>query len=70
MVYGFVTNFNLEKDELRFMKRIYVPARDGLRQELLREAHQRPFSLHLRSLKMYRDSKSLYWWPRMKKQIA
>ncbi|KAA3474228.1 Gag protease polyprotein [Gossypium australe] len=36
---------------------------------IVKEAHQRTFSLHLGSIKMYRDLRSLYWWPRMKKKI-
>lgn len=71
MVFGNVANFSLGKDgELRFMGKIYVPTRNGLRQELLREAHQGPFSLHQGGVKMYRDLKSLYWWPGMKKDIT
>ncbi|KAA3488062.1 integrase [Gossypium australe] len=56
--------------ELWFMERMHVPTENGLRQELLREAHQGPFSLYLGSFKMYQDWRSLYWWPRMKKEIV
>lgn len=64
-------NFTLGKDgELRFMGRMYVLVGTDLRQVLLNEAHQGPFSLHPGSTKMYRDLKSLYWWSGMKKKIS
>lgn len=61
MMSGKVTNFNVGKDGvLRFMGRMYVPTSNNLRKELLREAHQRPFHLHPKGVKMYRDLKSSY----------
>ncbi|KAA3451200.1 DNA/RNA polymerases superfamily protein [Gossypium australe] len=41
-----------QDDELQFIGRMYVQPRNDLRQALLREAHQGPFSLHLGSVKM------------------
>jgi len=47
-----------------------VPKIDKLREELLKESHESTLSTHPGSTKMYRDLKSLYWWPKMKKDIA
>ncbi|KAA3470989.1 polyprotein [Gossypium australe] len=67
---GNTTNFTLGKDgELQFMDRMYVPAKNDLRQALLKEAYQRSFFLHPISFKMYHDLGSLYSWLGMKKEI-
>jgi len=47
-----------------------MPKIDKLREELLKESHESTFSTHPDSTKMYRDLKSLYWWPGIKKDIA
>jgi hypothetical protein len=40
------------------------------RKKFLDEAHLSKFSMHLGSTKMYHDLKPLYWWTRMKREIA
>nr|GEV50124.1 DNA/RNA polymerases superfamily protein [Tanacetum cinerariifolium] len=37
---------------------------------ILSEAHSSPFSIHLRSTKMYRDLKQNFWWNGMKQDVA
>ncbi|KAA3473626.1 reverse transcriptase [Gossypium australe] len=62
---GKVANFSLGKDgELRFMDKMFVPIRNRLRKKLLREARQGPFSLPPGSIKMYKDMKCSFWWPK------
>ena len=34
------------------------------------ESHKSRYSIHPGSDKMYQDLRNLYWWPRMKKDIA
>ena len=51
-------------------KRICVPNIEELKAELMHEAHFAPYAMHPGSTKMYKDLKSHYWWPRMKKEIA
>jgi hypothetical protein len=41
-----------------------------LRKKILDEAHLSKFSMHPGSNKMYHDLRSLYWWTRMKREIA
>lgn len=61
MISGKATNSSLGKyGELRFMDKKFIPVGNELRKELLREAHQRPVSVHLGSIKMYRDLKGSY----------
>ncbi|KAA3479977.1 reverse transcriptase [Gossypium australe] len=55
------TNFSIGKDG---------KLRNGLRKDLLKKAHQKPFTLHLESIKMYRGLKDFYWWPSMKLKIS
>ncbi|KAA3479835.1 DNA/RNA polymerases superfamily protein [Gossypium australe] len=64
-------NFNLgSSGKLQYMRRLYVSEGGKLRLEILKEAHQWSFSLHLGNVQMYRDLKELFWWSEMKKEIS
>ncbi|GKA51884.1 putative reverse transcriptase domain-containing protein [Tanacetum coccineum] len=54
----------------RFKGRIWVPKYRGLREMILDEAHKSKYSIHQGSTKMYKDLKSLYWWPGIKSSIG
>ena len=41
-----------------------------MKEEIMHEPHFAPYAMHPESTKMYKDLKSHYWWPRMKKEIA
>ena len=43
---------------------------DGLRNEILDEAHNIVYTMHPGATKMYQSVKTHYWWPRMKKDMA
>jgi hypothetical protein len=58
------------KGVLWFEDRLVVPKNPELRKKILDEAHLSKFSMHLDSNKMYHDLRSLYWWTRMKREIA
>jgi hypothetical protein len=58
------------KGILWFGDRLVVPKNPELRKKILDEAHLSKFSMHPGSNKMYHDLKSLYWWTRMKREIA
>jgi hypothetical protein len=49
---------------------LVVPKNPELRMKILDEAHLSKFCMHLGSNKMYHDLTSLYWWTRMKREIA
>jgi hypothetical protein len=58
------------KGILWFGDRLVVPKDPELRKKILDEAHLSKFSMHPGSKKMYHDLRSLYWWTRMKREIA
>jgi hypothetical protein len=58
------------KGILWFEDRLVVPKNPKLRKKILHEAHISKFSMHPGSNKMYPDLRSLYWWTRMKREIA
>jgi len=60
---GSTPDFTLKEGVLRYRGHLYVPKIDELREELLKESHESTLSTHPGSTKMYRDLKSLYWWP-------
>nr|GFA41098.1 hypothetical protein [Tanacetum cinerariifolium] len=59
-----------EDSRLYFVERIWVPAYGNLRTLIINEAHATKYFVHLGANKMYYDLQDLYWWPRMKKDIA
>ncbi|KAJ9544424.1 hypothetical protein OSB04_024131 [Centaurea solstitialis] len=60
---------NVVADALSIKTR-HVPVSCEVRQTLLDEAHKSKFSIHLGATKMYRDLKTNYWWPSMKRDVA
>ncbi|KAJ9553882.1 LOW QUALITY PROTEIN: hypothetical protein OSB04_017927 [Centaurea solstitialis] len=50
--------------------RVWVPVSCEARQTLLDEAHKSKFSIHPGATKMYRDLRTDYWWPGMKRDVA
>ncbi|GKV46430.1 hypothetical protein SLEP1_g53414 [Rubroshorea leprosula] len=55
---------------IRLGDRIWVPYDEGLRTELLQEAHKSNYTIHHGSTKMYHDLKEAFWWKSMKKDVA
>jgi hypothetical protein len=41
-----------------------------IKELILKEAHETPYSIHPGSTKMYMDLKELFWWNNMKREIA
>ena len=50
--------------------RLYVPATEELKSQILEEAHSSAYAMHLGSTKMYRTLKEYYWWSGMKREAA
>ena len=59
-----------ENGILWFKDRLVVPKDRELRNQILSEAHSSKMSIHPGSSKMYQDLKPLFWWTKMKKEIA
>ncbi|GKF59788.1 putative reverse transcriptase domain-containing protein, partial [Tanacetum coccineum] len=55
---------------LYFMDRILVPLVGSVRTMIMDEAHRSKYSVHPGADKMYHDLRDMYWWPRMKRDIA
>ncbi|KAL0462923.1 UNVERIFIED_CONTAM: Transposon Tf2-11 polyprotein [Sesamum latifolium] len=64
-------NFSIRDDGVIVNgERVCVPDVDGLREEILREAHNAPYTMHPGTVKMYRNLRPYYWWQSMKKDVA
>jgi hypothetical protein len=57
-------------NSLWFHDQICVPDIPKIKELILKEAHETPYSIHPRSTKMYMDLKELFWWNNMKWEIA
>ena len=67
---GKKSNFSVSADGvMRFQCRLCVPNDGSIKEEILIEVHNTPYSVHPCTTKMYNDMKILHWWPRMKKDI-
>jgi len=67
---GTIPDFSMSEGILRYRNRLCVVDHSELRKELLQESHNSTLSTHPGSTKMYRDLKTHYWWPGMKKDVA
>nr|GEX81571.1 putative reverse transcriptase domain-containing protein [Tanacetum cinerariifolium] len=59
-----------EDGGLYLVEWIWVPVYGNLRTLIMNEAHATRYFVHPRADKMYYDLRGLYWWPKMKKDIA
>ena len=68
---GRVGDFTLDASgAIRFCGRLCVPQKAKVKDDILREAHRSPYTVHLGENKMYQDLKKSYWWKRMKVDVA
>ncbi|GJZ22260.1 putative reverse transcriptase domain-containing protein [Tanacetum coccineum] len=61
---------NEEDESLISMDRIWVPLVGSVRTLIMDEAQRSKYSVHPGADKMYHDLRDMYWWPRMKRDIA
>jgi hypothetical protein len=47
-----------------------VPSDKAIHKEILVEAHDSKYCIHLSSTKMYVDMRKMFWWKDMKKDIT
>jgi len=63
-------NFVMDREGiLKFENRICVPNDERIK-KMGEEAHKSKLSIHPGTTKMYQDLKQMFWWPKMKKEIA
>ena len=68
---GRVGDFTLDASgAIRFRGRLCVPQKAKVKDDILREAHRSPYTVHQGENKMYQDLKKSYWWKRMKVDVA
>ena len=68
---GRPTEYHFDDDEvLCFKGWIVVPDGVELRQAILVGAHTSPFVVHLGSVRIYRNLKSVYFWVGLKKEVT
>jgi hypothetical protein len=68
---GRPSEFNLgDSESLWFQNRICVLDIARIKEVILKEAHETPYSIHPGSTKMYMYLKELFWWNNMKRKIA
>nr|GEX93502.1 hypothetical protein [Tanacetum cinerariifolium] len=65
-----INRWRKEGGSLYFMDRIWVPLVRNMRRVILNEARKSRYSVHPGADKMYHDLRDMYWWPRMKRDIA
>ena len=65
------SEFRIDDSEILWRQsRICVPDHSEIKETILREAHDTPYTIHPGSTKMYRDLREIFWWPNMKRTIA
>ena len=68
---GQPSEFRIAEDgSLWYKTRLCVPNILDIKQIILQEAHNTPYTIHPGSTKMYRDVKGTFWWRNMKREIA
>ncbi|WVZ52748.1 hypothetical protein U9M48_003778, partial [Paspalum notatum var. saurae] len=68
---GLLPDFRTDDRGTIWLKeRLCVPLDEGIRESILTEAHCTKYSIHPGSTKMYQDLKKLFWWRRMKRDVA
>ena len=68
---GKMTEFSIsDEGVMQYNGRLCVPSDQAIKENILKEAHTSPYSVHPGSTKMYKDLQQHYWWTGMKKDIA
>ncbi|WVZ75450.1 hypothetical protein U9M48_023500 [Paspalum notatum var. saurae] len=68
---GLLPDFKADEQGTIWLRgRLCVPLDEGIRESILTKAHCTKYSIHPGSTKMYQDLKKLFWWRRMKRDIA
>ncbi|XP_073056967.1 uncharacterized protein [Primulina eburnea] len=61
--------YSEEDGIVQYQDRLWVPSGNSLREFVMKESHDTPYSIHPESTKMYKNLQLLYWWPGMKRDI-
>ena len=47
-----------------------MPNDEKIKKQILYEAYNTPYAMHLGTPKIYRDLKKHFWWPRIKRDVV
>jgi hypothetical protein len=68
---GKAADYHLDDQGTLWLKdHICVPQNKGIRESILKEAHDSRYSIHPGCTKMYKDLKVQFWWEKMWEDIA
>ena len=68
---GKESDFVISDEGILYRKRrLCIPNEEELKKQILKEAHETPYSVHPGATKMYQDMKQSFWWPKMKNDVA
>ena len=68
---GKESDFNISDEGILYRKkRLCIPKEEELKERIMKEAHETPYSVHPGATKMYQDLKQSFWWPKMKNDVA
>jgi hypothetical protein len=71
IIEGGVGDFTLDAlGAIWFCVHLCVPQKAKVKDDIMREAHRSPYTIHPGENKMYQDLKKSYWWKRMKVDVA
>jgi len=59
-----------EDGTLRIQNHLCAPKNEELRKQIVEEAHNTHYSVHLGGTKMYRDLRQYFWCNNMKKEVT
>ena len=59
---GKESDFNISDEGILYQKnRLCIPNKDELKEQIMKEAHETPYSVHPGAMKMYKDLKESFW---------
>ena len=68
---GWVGPFTLDGTRVvRFKGRLCIPQRSRVKDDILKEVHRTPYTVHPGETKMYDDLKQNFWWKQMKVDVS
>ena len=68
---GHKPEFRLTNEDALWIGQRLSKLADGeLKAEILREAYELSYNMHISSTKIYRDLKGIFWWRNMKRDIT
>ena len=65
-----IQGFTCDEEVLKFGHRVCVPQDTRLKEEILIEAHNTPYTVHPGATTMYQDLQTNFWWEGMIRDVV